>query len=72
MRTRTSAAELVRGGRVRVNGRPVDAPGHPLKIGDVLTVALDSRICVRRVQAFVERRGDAAAARVLYADLDTP
>jgi len=69
VRTRTSAADLVRGGRIRVNGRPVDAPSHALKIGDVLTVPLDRRICVWRVEAFAERRGDATAARALYSDL---
>ena len=48
------------------------APGHAVKIGDVLTVALDSRVRVLEVIGFAARRGDAAAARAVYADLQLP
>jgi len=37
--------------------------------GDVVTVALDRSLKILRVEAFGERRGDAAAARALYSDL---
>jgi ribosome-associated heat shock protein Hsp15 len=40
-----------------------------VKIGDVLTVALDRTVRVMKVEGFSERRGDATAARVLYTDL---
>jgi ribosome-associated heat shock protein Hsp15 len=40
-----------------------------VKAGDVLTVGLDRTVRVLRVVGFAERRGDAAAARVLYEDL---
>jgi len=43
-----------------------------VKIGDVLTVALDSRVRVLEVIGFAARRGDAAAARAVYADLQLP
>jgi ribosome-associated heat shock protein Hsp15 len=72
VRARADAAALVRAGRVRVNSRPVDTAGHALKIGDVVTVALDSRVCVWRVEGFAARRGDAVAARALYTDLQDP
>lgn len=69
VRTRTSAAELVARGHVRVNGARVVAPSHAVKSGDVLTIALDSRIRVWKVMDFAERRGDATAAQALYIEL---
>jgi ribosome-associated heat shock protein Hsp15 len=72
VKTRPAAASLVSGGRVRVNGGRVTAPGHALKIGDVVTTALDGRVCVWRVEQFAERRGDSAAARTLYSVLNAP
>jgi ribosome-associated heat shock protein Hsp15 len=40
-----------------------------VKIGDVVTVALDRSVRVLKVLGFAERRGDADAARVLAEDL---
>jgi ribosome-associated heat shock protein Hsp15 len=40
-----------------------------VKPGDVLTIALDNSVRILKVAGFSERRGDAAAARVLYEDL---
>ena len=65
-RTRSAAATLAGSGRVRLNGMRVDAASRIVKPGDVLTIALDSRIRVVRVLAFAVRRGGAEAARVLY------
>jgi ribosome-associated heat shock protein Hsp15 len=69
VKARTSAAELVESGHVRINGTRETSPGHAIKIGDVITVALDRTVRVLKVTAFIERRGDAAAARVLYEEL---
>jgi ribosome-associated heat shock protein Hsp15 len=69
VKARTAAAELVESGHVRVNGAREKSPGHAIKIGDVLTVALDRTVRVLKVIAFNERRGDAASARVLYEEL---
>jgi ribosome-associated heat shock protein Hsp15 len=70
VRTRGDAAKLVSGGRVRLNGVRQTSPGHPLKPGDVLTVALDARVRILRVAAFSERRGDAPSAQTLYDELN--
>jgi ribosome-associated heat shock protein Hsp15 len=43
-----------------------------VKAGDVLTIGLDRIVRVLRVTGFAERRGDAAAARGLYDDLQAP
>jgi ribosome-associated heat shock protein Hsp15 len=69
VKARTSAAELVEKGHVRINGVRETAPGHAVKPGDVLTIALDRNVRVLKVIGFSERRGDASAARVLYEDL---
>ena len=69
VKARTSAAELVESGYVRINGVRETSPGHAVKPGDVLTVALDRTVRVMKVTAFAERRGDAESARVLYEEL---
>ena len=69
VKARTSAAALVEAGHVRINGVREKSPGHPVKLGDVLTVGLDNSVRVLKVAGFSERRGDATAARVLYEDL---
>ena len=69
VKARTSAAALVEAGHVRLNGTRERAPGHSVKLGDVLTIALDNSVRVIKVVGFTERRGDASAARLLYADL---
>ncbi|GEC56524.1 ribosome-associated heat shock protein Hsp15 [Bradyrhizobium japonicum] len=69
VKARTSAAELVASGHVRVNGTREKSPGHAVKAGDVVTVALDNSVRVLKVTGFAERRGDASSARVLYEDL---
>jgi ribosome-associated heat shock protein Hsp15 len=69
VKARTSAAALVESGHVRINGVREKAPGHSVKLGDVVTVGLDNSVRVLKVAGFSERRGDASAARVLYEDL---
>jgi ribosome-associated heat shock protein Hsp15 len=72
VKARSSAAMLVQAGHVRINGVRETAPGHTVKVGDVLTIGLDRTVRLLRVVGFAERRGDASAARVLYADLQQP
>ena len=69
VKARTTAAALVEAGHVRINGVREMAPGHSVKAGDVLTIGLDRSVRILKVVGFLERRGDAAAARVLYDDL---
>jgi len=69
VKARTAAAQLVACGHVRINGVREKSPGHAVKAGDVVTVGLDNSVRVLKVTGFSERRGDAAAARVLYEDL---
>jgi ribosome-associated heat shock protein Hsp15 len=69
VKARTSAAQLVEKGYVRINGVRETTPGHAVKPGDVLTIALDRNVRLIKVIGFSERRGDASSARVLYEDL---
>lgn len=72
VRTRTDAASLVQSGHVRLNGQRCRTPGHALRIGDVVTVALDRRVRVLEVAGFSERRGGAPEAAVTCRDLSGP
>jgi ribosome-associated heat shock protein Hsp15 len=69
VRTRNDAAALATAGFVRVNGKRMTAASHLVRIGDVVTLALDRSVRVVRIDGICERRGDAPAARVLYRDL---
>jgi ribosome-associated heat shock protein Hsp15 len=69
VRTRNAAAALAGSGHVRVNGQRIDAPSRAVRIGDIITVALDRRVRVLKVAGFVERRGSAESTRPLYEDL---
>ena len=70
VKARTSAAALVESGHVRINGVRETSPGHAVKAGDVITIALDRGVRLMKVAGFSERRGDATAARALYEDLN--
>jgi ribosome-associated heat shock protein Hsp15 len=71
-KTRTAAQKLAVSGRVRVNREKNGSASRPIRVGDVLTVALDSGVRVLRIVALGERRGPASAARLLYQDLTPP
>jgi ribosome-associated heat shock protein Hsp15 len=64
-KTRSLAAEAVRGGRVHVNGRSIK-PSREVRPGDRLEITMGS---IRRtviVRATAERRGPAREAALLY------
>jgi ribosome-associated heat shock protein Hsp15 len=71
VRTRSDAVALVHAGLVRLNGQRIMAASRAVQVGDVVTLALDRSVRVVKVEGFCERRGQSAAARVLYQDLAT-
>ncbi len=71
-KSRSLAAKLCDGRRLRLNRRVIDKASRTLKVGDVLTFPLGSDIRVVRVQALGARRGPAAEAQGLYEDLAPP
>ncbi|MFZ0068366.1 MAG: RNA-binding S4 domain-containing protein [Pseudolabrys sp.] len=69
VRTRSAATALTAAGFVRLNGKRMTTASHPVRVGDVVTLALDRAVRVVRVEGLCERRGGAPAARALYRDL---
>ena len=57
VRTRTGAAALTTAGLVRLNGRRMTAASHPVRLGDVVTLALDRTVRVVRVRVFAKSAG---------------
>lgn len=72
VRTRSAAAALVSSGLVRVNSTRTDASSHPVRPGDVVTIALDRTVRVLKVKGYAERRGSADQARLLFEDMTPP
>ncbi len=66
---RSTAAELIETGKVRLNRERVAKCSHTVKAGDVLTIAIGGNIIVARVLGEAECRGSAAVASQLYQDL---
>lgn len=71
-KTRTLAATVVAGGKVRVDGTPVSKPARTVGPGDVLTFAQGERVRVVRILLCGDRRGPAPEAQTLYEDLSDP
>jgi len=69
VRTRGDATALAEAGFIRLNGKRMTAASQPVRIGDVVTLALDRSVRVLRVEGLCEKRGAAPAARALYRDL---
>lgn len=68
-RTRSAAADLVCDGHVRINGQRALLAAKPVKIGDVLTIALERDVRLLRVAGIALRRGPFEEARRLYEDM---
>ena len=69
VKTRAIAQDLAGSGHVRVNGQRAESAAKAIRIGDVLTIALPSRVRVLKVLDVAERRGQSQAAQALYAEL---
>lgn len=68
-KTRTLAASVVSGGKVRVDGTLVSKPARPVGPGMVLTFAKEGDVKVVKILACGDRRGPAPEAQSLYEDL---
>lgn len=71
-KTRSLAAKVVSGGKLRVNGQPISKPAYMLSASDVLTFPQADNVRVIKVLAMGERRGPAPEAQQLYEDLAPP
>jgi len=68
-KSRTLAASLLRGKKLRMDGVVIAKPARPVHPGAVLTFPQGSRIRVVEVLALASRRGPASEAASLYCDL---
>ncbi len=71
-KSRSGAARLCTGKRIRVNGQVVAKPSHQLGVGDVLTFPQGRTIRTIKVAALGKRRGPAVEAAELYEDMAPP
>lgn len=71
-KSRSLAQKLATGGHVRINKEKISSASKPVKTGDVLTITLNSRVLVLKVEALGTRRGPYEEARRLYEDLSPP
>ncbi len=72
MKSRTLGQKLAISGRIRINREKCDSAAKALKIGDVLTIALDRSVKIVKVLDPGTRRGPAPEAQRLYEDLSPP
>lgn len=70
-RTRTVAAALVEGGKVRVNGEKVRKPAFAVGAGDTLTLVRRGEVRVIRITGLPERRGPATEAQGFWQEVGT-
>lgn len=71
-KSRTLAQALVEQGTTRIDGRRVEKPSEPVRVGSVVALALHGRVRVLRVLALPERRGPPSEARAAYEEIDEP
>ncbi|MDB4052898.1 RNA-binding S4 domain-containing protein [Octadecabacter sp.] len=68
-KSRGLAADLVKSGRLRVEGTPVSKPSRAIAAGVVLTFPKEDEVRVVKVLGLGVRRGPAPEAQALYEDL---
>lgn len=72
VKTRGSAQRVASSGRLRIDGRAIERPATPVRIGNVLTFAQANRVRILRIEGIPTRRGPAEEARACYTDLSPP
>lgn len=69
VRTRDDAQALAESGHVRVNRLRVSSAARNVRVGDVLTIALEEQVLVLQVLGFCARREGETEAAQTYRDL---
>lgn len=69
IKSRTQAQALIEEGRTRIDGRRVEKPSDPVRVGSVIATPLRGEIRVVRVLGLPNRRGPPAEARGFYEEL---
>ena len=69
IKQRTLAGDLVRRRRIRINERLTSKVHQLVRVGDVLTLTLGTRVVVVRIVDLGQRRGPASEAQALYEEI---
>jgi ribosome-associated heat shock protein Hsp15 len=69
VKTRSLAAGIVEAGQVRRNRERLTKSSDQVKVDDVLTITLPSRVLVLRVAGFADQRGGLEEATRLFLDI---
>jgi ribosome-associated heat shock protein Hsp15 len=69
VKTRSLAQTMAEQGRLRISGRVADRAHAAVRVGDVLSFAVQGQVRVLRVEALPARRGPPAEARTLYTEV---
>ncbi len=69
-KSRTQAQALIEQGTARVDGRRIEKSSEPVRVGNVIALALRGRVRVIRVLALPGRRGPVSEARLAYEEID--
>ena len=68
-KSRTLAQGLIDTGHVRIDGKRVEKPSEPVRVGSIVALPLHGKVRVLRVLSLPDRRGPAPEARACYAEL---
>ena len=69
LKSRSFAARLCAAGLIAVNGTAVRKPSHSVRVGDIVVLPQGRWQRTVRIVAIGDRRGPAAEARLLYAEI---
>ena len=69
-KSRRLAHSLVAEGRTRIDGRRVEKPSEPVRVGSIIALPLRGQVRVIRVLVLPTRRGPPAEARGAYEEID--
>ncbi len=64
------AQALVEAGRTRIDGKRVEKPSEPVRVGSVIALPLRGVVRVVRVLDLPDRRGPPAEARAAYEEIE--
>lgn len=70
VKSRTMAQALAEEGRIRIDGKRVEKPSEPVRVGSVIALPLRGDVRVLRVLDLPVRRGPPAEARASYEEIE--
>ena len=69
VKSRTVAQALIDTGHVRVDGKRIEKPSEPVRVGSVVALPLRGEVRILKVLSLPGRRGPASEARACYEEL---